>query len=114
MLVAGTLQTPIYPGSYFMTIIWSSIYLVAYINCSGTTARREVSAFKDEPWGVLVFLNFSEHQILSSLCSLVFHTFTLQLPIQTLHSVAPELQVFASSLENCQNFSKTSTPLLCL
>ena len=34
----------------------------------------------------------------------------MQLPIQTLHSVAPELQVFVSSLENCQNFSKTSTP----
>ena len=31
-----------------------------------------------------------------------FHTFTLQLPIQTLHSVVPELQVFVSSLENFQ------------
>ena len=47
-----------------------------------------------------------------SLCSVVFHTFTLQLPIQTLHSVAPEVQVSVSSLENCQNFSKTSTPLV--
>ena len=28
-----------------------------------------------------------------SLCSVDFHTLTLQLPIQTLHSVAPELQV---------------------
>ena len=55
--------------------------------------------------------NFSECQILSSLVSVNFHTFTLQLPIQTPHSVAPELQVFVSSLENCQNFSKTSTPL---
>ena len=36
-----------------------------------------------------------------------FHTLTLQLSIQ---SMAPELQVFVGSLENCQNFSKTSTP----
>ena len=35
---------------------------------------------------------FSERQILWSFCSADFHTFTLQLPIQTLHSV--------SSLEN--------------
>ena len=34
--------------------------------------------------------NFSEPQILWSLCSVDFHTFTLQLPIQTLHSVVPE------------------------
>ena len=53
--------------------------------------------------------NFSERQILWSLCSVDFHTLTLQLPIQTPHSVAPELQVFVSSLENCPNFSKTST-----
>ena len=45
--------------------------------------------------------NFTERQILWSLCSVDFHTFTLQLPIQTLHSVVPELQVFVSSL----NFS---------
>ena len=38
--------------------------------------------------------------------SVDFHTFTLQFPIQTLHSVAPELTFFLSSLENCQNFSK--------
>ena len=55
--------------------------------------------------------NFSECQILWSLCSVDFHTFTLQLLILILHSVVPELQVFVSSLENCQNFSKTSTPL---
>ena len=54
--------------------------------------------------------NFSERQILWSLCSVDFHTFTLHLPIQTLHSVAPELHVFVSSFDNCQNFSKTSTP----
>ena len=56
--------------------------------------------------------NFSERQIFGTLCSVDFHTFTLQLPIQTLHSVAPELQVFVSSLENCQNFSIMSTPLV--
>ena len=55
--------------------------------------------------------NFSERQILWSLCSVDFHTLTLQLPIQTPYSVAPELQVFVSSLENCPNFKKTSTPL---
>ena len=48
--------------------------------------------------------NFSERQVLWSLCSVDFHTLTLQLPIQNLHSVAPELQVFVSSLENCANF----------
>ena len=55
--------------------------------------------------------NFTQRQILFSLCSVDFHTLTLQLPIQTLLSVAPELQAFVSSLKNCQNFSKTSTPL---
>ena len=54
--------------------------------------------------------NFSERQILWSLCSVDFHTLTLQLPIQTPYSVVPELQVFVSSLENCPNFKKTSTP----
>ena len=54
--------------------------------------------------------NFSERQILWSLCSVDFHTFTLQLLIQTPHSVALELQVLVSSHEKCQNFSKTSTP----
>ena len=57
--------------------------------------------------------NFSERQSLWSLCSVDFHTLTLQLPIQTPYFVAPELQVFVSSLENCQNFGKTSTPLGC-
>ena len=54
--------------------------------------------------------NFSEGQILWSLCSVDFHTFTLQSLIQTPHSVALELQVLVSSHEKCQNFSKTSTP----
>ena len=38
--------------------------------------------------------NFTERWILWSLWSVDFHTFTLQLPIQTLHSVAPELPSF--------------------
>ena len=38
--------------------------------------------------------NLSVHQILWSFCSVVFHALTLKFPIQTLHSVAPELQVF--------------------
>ena len=50
--------------------------------------------------GVCSFcLKFIERQVLWSLCSVDFHTLTLQLPIQTLHSVAPELQVFVSSLK---------------
>ena len=36
----------------------------------------------------------------------VFLASTLKLPIQTVHSVAPEFEVFVGSLENCQNFSK--------
>ena len=52
------------------------------------------------PPGVCSFCwNFTERQILWSLCSVDFHTLTLQLPIQTPHSVAPELQVFVSSLK---------------
>ena len=39
--------------------------------------------------------NFSELQILWSLCSVVFHALTLESPIQTSLSVAPELQVSA-------------------
>ena len=50
--------------------------------------------------------NFSERQILWSLCSVDFHTLTLQLPIQTPHSVVPELQVFVSSLENWKKFKE--------
>ena len=52
--------------------------------------------------------NFSERQILLSLCSVVFHAFTLKLPIQTSLSVVPKLPV---SLRSGENFSKTSTSL---
>ena len=67
------------------------------------------------PWGVFVFLNFlqnfSERQILWSLCSVVFHALTLKLPIQTSFSVAPKLSVSLRSCEKSEHFSKTSTPL---
>ena len=43
--------------------------------------------------------HFAKIKILWSLCSVDFYTLTLQLPIQTQNSVAPELQVFVSSLE---------------
>ena len=55
--------------------------------------------------------NFSERQILWSLCLVVFHASTLKLPIQTSLSVAPKLQVSLRSGEKCENFRKTSTPL---
>ena len=61
-------------------------------------------------WGVLVLQNFSERQILWSLCSVVFHALTLKLPIQTSLSVAPKIPVSLSSAENCHKFRKTSTP----
>ena len=50
-----------------------------------------------------ILQNFSEHQILLSLCLVVFHALTLRLPIQTSLSVVPKLQVCT--------FRKTSTPL---
>ena len=43
--------------------------------------------------------NFSEHQILWSLCSVVFCALTLKLPIQTSLSVAHDLQVSLISHE---------------
>ena len=55
--------------------------------------------------------NFSDCQILWSLCSVVFHALTLKLPIQTSLSVAPKLPVYTRSGEKCKQFRKTSTPL---
>ena len=54
--------------------------------------------------------NFSERQILWSLCSVVFHVL---MPIQTSLSVAPKLPVSLSSAENCHKFRKTSTSQGC-
>ena len=58
-----------------------------------------------------ILQNFSERQILWSLCSVVFHALTLKLPIQTSLSVAPTRSVFTHSGEKGENFSKMSTPL---
>ena len=48
-------------------------------------------------------LKFSERQILWSLCSVVFHTLTLQLAIQTSPSAAPKLPVSLRSGEKGEN-----------
>ena len=95
------------------------IYIFDLYKCSfySMVLQRKVCSHSDLSWyqGCARFPDFvnnsCERQILWSLCSVDFQTLTLQLPIQTPHSVAPELQVFVSSLQNCQNFSKTSTPL---
>ena len=50
--------------------------------------------------------NFSECQILWSLCSVVFHALTLKLPIQTSLSVAPKLPVSLHSHEKLYKFQK--------
>ena len=60
---------------------------------------------------MLVSQNFSECQILWSLCSVVFHALTLKLPNQTSLSVAPKLPVSLRSVEKSEKFMKTSTPL---
>ena len=43
-----------------------------------------------------ILQNFTERQILWSLCSVVVHTLTLKLPIQTSLSVTPKLPVSLS------------------
>ena len=55
--------------------------------------------------------NFSERQILWRMCSVVFHTLTLKLPIQTSLSLVPKLQVCVCSGEKCENFGEMSTSL---
>ena len=55
--------------------------------------------------------NFSERQILWSLCLVVFHALTLKLPIQTSLSVVPKLPISLRSGEKSENFRKRSTPL---
>ena len=57
-----------------------------------------------------ILQNFSERQVLWSLCSVVFLALTLKLPIQTSLSVEPKLPVSLHSGEKCENFRKTSTP----
>ena len=53
-----------------------------------------------------ILQNFRELQIFWSLCSVVFRTLTLKLPIQTSLSVASKLPVSLSSAENCHKFKK--------
>ena len=55
--------------------------------------------------------NFSERQILWSLCSIVFHALTPELPIQTSLSVAPELPVSLVHMKNVQILGKREHPL---
>ena len=64
--------------------------------------------------GVLVLLKFTERQILWSLYSVDFHTLTLQLPIQTLHSVTPELLFceFTSKLSKFQEYEHTQSSMI--
>ena len=56
------------------------------------------------PCGVLILLK---------LCVFLadFHTFALQLHMQTSVSMVPALQDFVSSLEKCQTFNKKGQPL---
>ena len=56
--------------------------------------------------------NFREHQMLWSLCSLVFLALILNSPIQTSLSVGPKLQVSLSSHEKCGEFWKTRASLV--
>ena len=68
------------------------------------------------PWDVLVFYeflqNFSEGQILFSLCSVVFHALTLKLPFQTSLSVVLELPVSLTSHEKMSKFQENEhTPV---
>ena len=53
-----------------------------------------------------ILQNFSEHQILWSLCLVVFRALTLKLPIQTSLSVVPKLPVSLSSAEIVTNSGK--------
>ena len=69
------------------------------------TARRKPRK------GVLISLKFYwVSDIVEFVLGRFSHFYISILPIQTLHSVAPELQVFVSSLEKGTNFRKTSTP----
>ena len=56
-----------------------------------------------------ILQNFSERQILWSLCSVVFHALTLKLPIQTSPSVVSKLPVsqFTEKLSKFQQNNHT-------
>ena len=54
--------------------------------------------------------NFSECQILWSLCWVVFHALTLKLTIQTSLSVVPKIQFPVRSFENVKILGKKANP----
>ena len=81
------------------------VMCVCYSVCSHRTVPIHGCARFPE-----ILQDFSERQILWSLCSVDFHALTLNLPIHTSLSVSPKLQVSLSSTENCSNFTKTRTP----
>ena len=71
--------------------------------------RLDIKYFQGRARFPEFYQNFSERQILWSLCLVVFHALTLKLPIQTLLSVVPELPVSLCSGEKSEQFMKTST-----
>ena len=79
----------------------SCLYVCKYVDKKVRLPCQEASRCYTR--GVLVSLNFcknfSESQILWSLCLVVFHTLTFKLSIQTSFSVVPELPVSSSSHE---------------
>ena len=57
-----------------------------------------------------ILQNFSKHQILWSLCSVVFHALTLESSIQISLSAAPKLQFCVRSGESVKNSGKRAHP----
>ena len=86
----------------------SSQCLIYFLIPHSMVSSQECTCFPE------FFQNFSECQILWSLCLVVFLAFTLRLPIQTSLCVAPKFPVSLRSTENCQKFRKTSTPHRCV
>ena len=75
-------------------------------------AKKEIKRKVINLWGLLVLLIFCkilEHQIMWSLCSVVFLAFTLKLTIQTLLCAVPTPHFSDAP----HNFRKTSTSLVC-
>ena len=71
----------------------STLSLITMLKSSDTTNSLGCACFPE------CLQNFSEHQILWSLCSVVFYALTLRLPILTSLSVSPELKVCVRSGE---------------
>ena len=80
-------------------IIFGQIYTLLYCTwCLRFERTCERRAHSGCARFAEIWLKYFEFHILWSLSSVDFHTLTLQLPIQTQNSVAPELQAFVSSL----------------